>query len=77
MRSLFDHADNNRNFSNSFIGIVLSVAISVKEENEGFLVFLDGKLFEEIARAEFTASPPLVNDFHGIFLGANNKPFTT
>ncbi|XP_074602993.1 carotenoid-cleaving dioxygenase, mitochondrial-like [Brevipalpus obovatus] len=58
-------------------GIVLSVALSEKEENKGSLVFLDGKSFQEIARAEFTAPSAMVNEFHGIFLGANNKPFST
>ncbi|XP_074596324.1 carotenoid-cleaving dioxygenase, mitochondrial-like [Brevipalpus obovatus] len=48
-------------------GVILAAAVSELEENKGFLVFLDGKSFEELARAEFTTSSPLVNDFHGIF----------
>ncbi|XP_074596322.1 carotenoid-cleaving dioxygenase, mitochondrial-like [Brevipalpus obovatus] len=58
-------------------GVVLAAAISDKEENRGFLVILDGKSFKELARAEFTTPSTLTREFHGIFLGENNKPFTT
>lgn len=51
-------------------GVVLSAIISETCETDGFLLFLDGQTFAEIARAKFSSPSALTTDFHGVFVAS-------
>lgn len=54
-------------------GIILSSILREDDPTKVFLLILDAKTFEEIARATFTANSWLPACFHGIFYNPNDK----
>jgi len=52
-------------------GVIISAVSVAKQEAKCYLVFLDAKTMEELARAEFQSFIPMAA--HGIFLPKNNN----
>jgi len=56
------------NFYYFILGVVVSAVVNEIDEKTGFLIILDGRNFEELARAAFSTQSAIPTDFHGMFL---------
>ncbi|KAI1285618.1 Beta,beta-carotene 9',10'-oxygenase [Halotydeus destructor] len=52
-------------------GVILSTVVSLRNENETFLLILDSSTFKEIGRASITLQSPIPASFHAKFLSLN------